>query len=130
MNTAKNPKRPPLEDGLLTALRAIDNQIRREMQRTPAERETLGTQKWEPYQKRVELLVPLLLSEFGDQTIELDGLVVLSQVLSKTLKLLVEELGSEGLGKLRSAYACWAMEQVSSDAREVIADLSNEQNIV
>jgi len=44
--TKKKPKAPPLEQGLLTAMKAIDNQIAREMQRSPAEREAPGMQKW------------------------------------------------------------------------------------
>ncbi|MCB0345894.1 MAG: hypothetical protein KDD66_12315 [Bdellovibrionales bacterium] len=108
-------KREPLEEGLLKALQALDRQIAREMQRTPAEREEFGVQKWQPYQKRIELVCALLLNEFGDGNVSLDGFIVLSQALVKSLQLLIEDLGEEGLGSVRSDYCRWALENIQQD---------------
>ncbi|NDC36853.1 MAG: hypothetical protein EBZ48_02240, partial [Proteobacteria bacterium] len=66
---SKQEKRSPFEENLIKVLSAIDTQIAREMQRTPAEREEHGVQKWEPYQKRVELIVSRVLNSLGDQEV-------------------------------------------------------------
>lgn len=45
-----------LEEALLSVLKSLDNQMAREMQRSPAELEALGVQKWEPMSKRVDIV--------------------------------------------------------------------------
>ena len=92
-------KLPMMEAGLQQCMRAIDNQIARELQRSPAEREQHGVQKWEPFQERTERLVTFLLNQLGDETVGLDALLVLSQATSKALTLLTEDMGEDGLGK-------------------------------
>ena len=119
MNT-KPEKLPPLEDGLLTACRAIDNQIAREMQRNPIEQAQHGVQKWEPYAKRVEVVTGFLLDRIQDKIIDLDSLLVLAQAFTKSIALLTEDLGEKGLGKVRSAY-------VRESAKNIIRDATNAQ---
>ena len=63
---SKKQKPPKLEQHLLQAMRVIDNRVARQMQRTPAEREVHGVQKWEPYRIVVEDICALLLNEIGD----------------------------------------------------------------
>lgn len=114
---SKKEKLPPLEEGLLTALQAIDNQIAREVgSRSPAEREEHGVQKWEPLVTRVERICGFILDKFGENELDLDGIVVLSQALTKTLQLLYEELGEEGLGKVRFNYCTTALEEIEKSA--------------
>ena len=105
----------PLELGLRQALQALDNQIAREMQRSPADRETHGVLKWEPIESRIERVSAYLLSIFGEE-IQLDSLMVLAQALVKTLALVVEDCGAEGLGEVRSRYIERAAEAVIRDA--------------
>ena len=112
-----NEKRSNLEEGLILALRAIDNQIAREMQRTPAEREELGTRKWQPYQTRVESITSLILNSLGENEVGLDSLIVMAQALAKALRLVVDDLGPKGLGKTRSEYCLHASEQIARDAK-------------
>ncbi len=110
---SKKDKLPPLEEGLLAALKAIDNQIAREIgSRSPTEREEHGVQKWEPLVSRIERICGFVLDKFGDNEIDLDGIVVLSQALTKTLQLLFEELGEDGLGKVRYKYCAAALEEI------------------
>jgi hypothetical protein len=108
-------QRSLLEENLVKVLSAIDTQIAREMQRTPAQREEHGVQKWEPYQKRVELIVSRVLNSLGDQEVTLDGVLVFAQAMSKTLLLAVEDLGADGLGKIRSSYCEAAMQNIAQD---------------
>jgi hypothetical protein len=115
-----------LEQGLIQAMKAIDNQVARAMQRTPAEREAHGVQKWEPYISRVEHLSAFLLEELGSQTVSLDSLVVLVQAFSKAMKLAVSDLGRDGLGEMRSSYCLDAMQKVERDAQEVAAQLAEQ----
>lgn len=105
----------PLEGGLRQALQAIDNQIAREMQRSPADREVHGVLKWEPFETRIERVSAYLLSIFGED-IQLDSLMVLSQALVKTLALVVEDCGREGLGDIRARYIERAAEGLVRDA--------------
>jgi hypothetical protein len=105
----------PLEVGLRQALQALDNQIAREMQRSPADRESHGVLKWEPIESRIERVSAYLLSIFGEE-IQLDSLMVLAQALVKTLSLVVEDCGAEGLGEVRSRYIERAAEAVIRDA--------------
>lgn len=105
----------PLEVGLRQALQALDNQIAREMQRSPADRELHGVLKWEPFEARVERVSAYLLSIFGED-IQLDSLIVLSQALVKSLALVVEDCGREGLGDIRARYIERAAEGLVRDA--------------
>ncbi|MBP9839069.1 MAG: hypothetical protein KBC84_10205 [Proteobacteria bacterium] len=104
-----------LEQGLLSAMQAIDNQIARAMERNPAERETHGVQKWEPINNKVEQVCVFLMNALGDDEIKLDSLLVLYQSLSKSLLMVVEDLGEEGLGKMRSSYCLSALENITVD---------------
>lgn len=119
-------KLTPLEEGFLRALRAIDNQIAREMQRTPAELEKLGVQKWEPFNKRIENISAFIIDSISEQSIQLESLLVAAQAFVKVMKIFSEDLGEEGLGKMRSAYMRWAMENISRDAYESQRALGSE----
>jgi hypothetical protein len=116
MPETKVPKVPPLEDGLLRAMQALDKQVAREMQRTPAERELKGVLKDEPYDKRVENVSSFLLNSLGEEAVTLDSLLILSRSLIKTLYLVVEDLGLEGLGDVRSGYCRTALDSIAQDA--------------
>ncbi len=115
-----------LEQGLLQAMKAIDNQIARAMQRTPAERDAHGVQKWEPYNTRVENVTAFLLEELGENSTSLDSLLVFAQAFPKALHLLVHDLGREGLGDIRTAYCLEAMKGVERDAQEVLSSLADQ----
>lgn len=115
MSESGAQKLPPLEEGLLRALQALDRQVAREMQRTPAEREVKGVRKWEPYEKRVENVTSFVLNSFGDESISLDGVLILAQSFTKALYLLAEELGVDGLGEVRSQYCRGALDGISQD---------------
>lgn len=110
-------KLTPLEEGLLTAMRALDNQIMKEVgKRSPADLETRGVQKWEPYQTRVERVCSFVLDALGTEQLKLDSLLVMSQAMVKTLELVVDELGPDGLGQIRTGYCTSALEQITKDA--------------
>lgn len=115
------------EEGLLQAMKAIDNQVARALQRTPAEREALGVQKWEPYESRVEHTAAFILNELGDAAVSLDSILVLSQAFTKALRLAAEELGAEGLGSMRTAYCIDAMEKIDRDAGRALSELRTER---
>jgi hypothetical protein len=116
-----------LELGLIQAMRAIDGQVARAMQRTPTQEAALGVQKWEPYNSRVESIAAFLLQEIGDGNVQLDSLLVCAQAFAKALQLLCSDLGEEGLGKLRTAYCLEAMQKISRDAERVVDALSDRQ---
>lgn len=122
-----NQKTGKLEEGLLQAMKAIDNQVARALQRTPAEREQLGVQKWEPYESRIEHVTAFILNELGDNSVSIDSLLVLSQSFTKALRLVSEDLGSDGLGSLRSSYCVDAMQKIQRDADKTLAELSTER---
>lgn len=119
----------PLEEGLLRAMNAVDKQISREMQRTPAELEVHGVQKWEPYQKRIEFITSFILNQLGEEKVDLDSVLVLSQAFSKALALVVDDLGDEGLGKLRSEYVTTAAENIDRDAFRVRQALKGQSEL-
>ena len=127
--TQKENKGAPLKEGLITAMKALDNQVAREMQRTPAEEGVLGVQKWGPYQKRVEDVTTLIIDEIGDRTITLDSVLILAQAFAKSLQLLVSELGQDGLGVVRTQYCQAAMEAVSTDAERALGLLREERTV-
>ena len=101
---SKLEKLPLLDESLIRALELVDSQISRAMQRTPEQREVSGVQKWKPLEERVERLSTLLLDHFGER-VQLDSILVLSQVLTKVFSILCQELGEEGFGEVRSLYA-------------------------
>lgn len=109
-----------LEGALLTTLKSLDNQMAREMQRSPEQLEKLGVQKWEPISKRVELITGFLLDRIGDDDIKIESLLVLLQSLSKTLYLLSDELQSDGLGKIRAEYILDTSQKVSYDVKRIV----------
>lgn len=116
MSQNKQEKLTPMEQGIITAMKAIDNQIAREMQRSPAELEKHGVQKWEPFMKRIENISALVMNSLGSEDIHLDSLLVMSQAMTKALQLVIEDLGPESLGKMRSSYCQFAMENIAKDA--------------
>ena len=119
-------KLPVLEESLLEALKALDNQIAREMQRDAKSKDKHGVQKWEPFQSRVERLCSFLLNSLGEQTIDLDGIIVLAQTLSKTLSLACADLGEDGLGKIRAEYVRVTFENIERDAKNAQHSLCAE----
>ena len=114
-----------MEESLIRALKAIDNQVAREMQRTPSERDVHGAQKWEPYQVRVENLTSFLLNSLGAEEISLDGILVLSRTLTKTLRMVVEDLGHEGLGEVRTEYCRAALEDFQDEGSKGLSVLTS-----
>jgi hypothetical protein len=118
-----NAKSDRSEEGLLQAMKAIDNQVARALQRTPAEQEVLGVQKWEPYENRVEHLTAFILNELGDGAVTFDSVIVLAQAFTKALRFAVDDLGADGLGQMRSAYCQDAMEKIERDARAALQTL-------
>lgn len=112
-------KLSPCEDGLLRAMQALDNQIARATHRAPAEREAHGVQKWQPIEDRIERVCAFILDLIGQDEARLDSVLVLAQAYTKALSLLVDELGPQGLGELRSAYSLAAARGLSRDSRRI-----------
>lgn len=105
-----------MERGLLELMQALDNQIEREVgRRTPSELEEHGVQKWEPYQRRIENLVSLILNNLGDEFVKIDSILVLAQAFPKALQMIAADLGAEGLGKMRANYCSSAFESIGRD---------------
>lgn len=121
--TKNTTKLPHLEEGLLKAMQAIDNQVAREMQRTPEQRAEHGVQKWEPFLRRVERISSFILNSMGENQVSLDALLVLSQATSKALQLTIDDLGSEGLGSVRTQYCI-------SFAEALVVDLNNSIDLL
>jgi len=119
----KKPVNPPLQHHLLAALKAIDNQIARSMQR---DENTNSVQKWGPIQERIELLTSFLIENAGNQEIQLESLLILGQAVTKTLRLLAEELGQAELGQVRGGYCREAFEKIEDDSRRALASLRDE----
>jgi hypothetical protein len=118
---------PLMEQSLLKCLQALDNQIAREMQRTPAQVDEHGVQKWQPYTKRIEQTCSFGLNSFGEGLAQLDGVLVLSQALTKTLRLVIEDLGPEGLGKTRTGYCQAALGELEREIRLASRVLSQDR---
>lgn len=116
-------KLQPLEEAILRAMKAIDNQVAREMQRAPDERDSHGVQKWKPYDTRIEGLTAFILNKLGENEVELDGLLVLSQAFARALRFVVDDLGTEGLGTVRSEYCRKALETLADDGRRGLDNL-------
>lgn len=119
-----------LEEYLVGAMRAVDNQIARMLQRSPEEVEASGVQKWEPYQRKVEQLSKIMLDAFGDQSVQLDSILVFSQAFLKSLKIIVEDLDREGLGNIRTQYCRSALDNIEFDARSAISQLKGENHLM
>ena len=115
--TVKRQSAPILEQSLLSAMCAIDNQISREMQRTPEQLDRLGVQKWEPLSKRVELVCAFILESLGHNRIELDSILVLAHAYTRALQLVIEDLGPSGLGQVRSSYCLAILAQIEHAVR-------------
>jgi hypothetical protein len=114
----KNEKETtPLEDGLLRALRALDNQILRETQRDAIGRAEHGVGKDDAIEKRVEQLSTWFLDSLGEADISLEALLVLSRASTKALSLLARDLGSDGLGAIRTRYCLQSLEDLERDLR-------------
>ncbi len=126
----KKKRTSPLEDGFIVALRAIDNQIAREMQRSPEDLESHGVRKWEPHSKRVETVTALLLNAVGQRQVDLDSLIVSSQAFVKALRLFAEELDGEGLGHVRAEYVKEAFQRISDDAFKGVDLLRDDEPYV
>jgi hypothetical protein len=124
---AKKAKTTPLEDGLLSAMKAIDNQIARRMQRSPDERDVGGVQKWEPHQEKIESVCSHILRSFGEDEVGLDAVLVLTQAYGKALYLIVEELGEDSLGDVRTAYCQAAFENLLRDIEQGMRSLSDNR---
>jgi hypothetical protein len=126
--TKESPKtESKLEEGLLQAMKAIDNQVARAMQRTPAERDMHGVSKWEPYETRVENSTAFLLNALGEGDVSLDSLLVLAQAFTKALRFASEDLGTEGLGKVRAEYCIDCMQKISNDAAKTLSELRGQE---
>lgn len=127
MTTPKEEKEKlsRMEEALLVLMQALDKQIAREMQRSPEERESQGVQKWEPIDKRIERVCALVLDSFNSEQVELDSLLVLSQAFTKALSLYVGDMGSDGLGKVRSAYCERALAAIERDCQRSRMRLSS-----
>lgn len=119
----KEVKLTRLEEGLLQAMCAIDSQVSREMQRSPSDLEKHGVQKWEAYSSRVELLCSFVLDTMADKLTEIDSVIVLAQAFSKVLYIISEDLGEEGLGKLRAQYCLDAAKKISYDSQRIVDNL-------
>ena len=104
-------KRPKLEQGILELMQALDSQVARALERTPAEREIHGVQKWEPLGEKVEQVSAFVLESFAGRAITLDALLICAEAFGKSLRLIVDELGSEGLGQIRTRYCEQALER-------------------
>jgi hypothetical protein len=121
-----NAKVGKCEEGLLQAMKAIDNQIARALQRTPAERELQGVQKWEPYESRIEHVTAFLLNQLGDSEVSFDSLIVFAQAFTKALRFAAEDLGTEGLGAMRTDYCRDAMQKIERDASKALSEMCGD----
>lgn len=115
-----------LEEALVRTLALLDSQVARELQRTPLERERFGVQKREPYRKRIEAITALIIERFGERSIGLDGVLILSQALGSALRILGEELGESGLGAVRTQNILEATENSKRDLRLLEAALGGD----
>ncbi len=130
MSNKKEVKLPPLEEGLLRAMKALDSQIARAMSRTPSQREEHGVQKWEPYSERVERVCILVMQALGEREVELDSVIVLAQAFSKALNLLADDLGEKGLGKMRTNYVLSAAKSILTDAERISGSLGGTAEVM
>jgi hypothetical protein len=114
----------PLEAGITEALSALNNQILREIQRSPTQREGKGLSKSEPINKRVELLTGIILNLLGEEHCSIEALIVLAESSVKALRMTCEDLETEGLGKMRSLYVADSVSKIYDDSRKVLSCLN------
>ena len=108
----------------MRAMRSLSSQISKEVQRrTPEEREAHGVQNWAPIQDRVESVTSIVLNALGEEDITLDSLLVLSQAMTKGLQIVVDDLGRDGLGKVRTSYCEDALNNISRDTHRALQHL-------
>jgi hypothetical protein len=110
-------KEAPLRRGLFELMKSLDAQVARRMQRSPEQREVEGVQKWGPYEVKTEEVAAMVLDAVANNEVQLDSVLILTRCFTKCLKLLVEELGEENLGNLRSAYCLEVFRAIGEDAR-------------
>jgi hypothetical protein len=96
------------------------------MQRTPAEREVHGVSKWEPYESRVENVTAFILNQLGENEVSLDSVFVFAQAFTKVLRLASEDLGADGLGKVRTEYCIDTMEKIASDSSKTLSEIRSQ----
>lgn len=119
-------KEAPLQDGLLQAMRALDRQIKREVfTRDEKGREEHGQGARGAQLKRVEIVSGLVLDAFADREVGFDGVLVLTEAMVQTLQIIAGELGSEGLGRTRSAYMLDAVSRIERHARLIREQLED-----
>jgi hypothetical protein len=109
---------PPLESGLSSALKAVHNQIERELQRNPEQTAMYGVKKWVPMQKRVEQLTTFLIDQLQDKEITLEALLVIAQSTTKVASIVSSDVGAKGLGNIRAEYVQKSLELIERDCRE------------
>jgi hypothetical protein len=112
---SKGKKQLSMNDHLTRFLELIDSQIAREMQRTPAERSLHGVQKWQPIATRVERVASHVIEEFSAGNVKLDSLIVAMESFARILRILVEELGEGGIGKVRAGYCRESFKNIDRD---------------
>jgi len=129
--TKKKTAKHPLDDGLLAAMQAIDNQISREVSsRSPAERTEHGVQKWEPIDTRIENVTVLVMKALGTSAVQLDSVLVLAQAMLKSLQLVVEDLGEDGLGEVRSGYCRAAGDRMQRTLEKLSQALGDDRTLM
>ena len=127
----KKELKHPLDDGLIAAMQAIDNQIARAVSsRSPAEREEHGVQKWEPMDTRIENVTVLVMNALGENSIQLDSVLVLAQAMLKSLQLVAEDLGEDGLGKVRSGYCRSAGDKMLRTLEKMANALGDDRTLM
>jgi hypothetical protein len=119
-------KKISYDEALLRALACLQSQLERELQRNPAERDVLGVSKWEPITKRIEDTAGLLLDGFAEERVFIEPLLILSHALVKAINVIVQELGPEGLGKVRTDYILKVFNLVSTECNLIIERLKSE----
>lgn len=124
-NEGKKQQGSVLEQSLLQAMRAVDGQIARAMQRSPSEREALGVQKWQPFADRVELITSFVLNALGGNEVEIDSVLVLAEAYAKALQIISEDLRGD-LGKVRISYCRAMLEQIGESARRGLDALRDD----
>ena len=119
---------PRLEAGLLQAMGAIESQLAREFSsRNPEEVEIHGVSKTGPYLEKIEKISGFVLDSFEGNVIGLDSVIVMSQAFSIILKILMEELGREGLGDVRTRDCIAAINAISINCESASAILMNKE---
>lgn len=124
MSKKNKVKAPPLEEGLIKAMKALDNQIARAMQKDVARREEEGFKKHENFKVKIEEVTGLILNAFGEDKVGFDSFLILSQAYIKALYLISEDLGKLGLGKIRTEYISEAINNIDRDLKALKDEFS------